>query len=191
MNPMIRHSLKVSVLPYDNKWVSDFETLREQLSIALAGLDVTIEHVGSTAVPGLSAKPVIDIDVVRGVYPSIADIAARLEAIGYRSRGQLGISGREAFRAPPDTRVRHHLYVCASDSLALKNHRLLRDRLRRDAGARDRYGKIKAELAERFADAPEDYSAGKTAFIVRLLAEEGLSPEELREISAENAPLPR
>jgi GrpB-like predicted nucleotidyltransferase (UPF0157 family) len=116
----------VLIVDYDPHWPDLFEELRAPVVAALGDLIVCVEHVGSTAVPGLAAKPIIDMDVV---VPSVADIPEairRLAILGYVHRGDLGISGREALTSPAG-KPSHHLYVCALDSEELRRHRSLRD----------------------------------------------------------------
>src|SRR5262245_51865013 len=95
----------------------------------LAGVAVTIEHVGSTAVPGLAAKPIIDMDVVIRSRSDLPAVITRLATLGYQHQGDLGIPDREAFRPPPGLPP-HHLYVCLAGCAALRNHITLRDHLR-------------------------------------------------------------
>ena len=83
---------------YNEKWIADFIELRKYIAKALAGLDIFIEHIGSTAIPGLAAKPIIDIDVVFTNNTSFDEIKRRLESIGYYHNGNQGIPGREVFR---------------------------------------------------------------------------------------------
>src|SRR6188508_3746065 len=107
----------IVVVDYDPAWSVIFESLRAQLWAVVADVALAIEHVGSTAVPGLAAKPIIDLDVV--VAPGQVGTAIdRLSAIGYEHKGDLGVAGREAMRHPSGSR-RHHLYVCAEGNLAL------------------------------------------------------------------------
>ena len=90
----------VMVLPYDTAWKADFAAIRQELASALGELAIAIEHVGSTSVEGLSAKPCIDIDVVmldRAVFPQIVE---RLAAIGYTHEGDLGIPGGRPSATP-------------------------------------------------------------------------------------------
>ena len=88
----------VVVLPYDAKWKSDFENIRQEIEKAIGDLIVGVEHVGSTSVDGLSAKPCIDIDVVIKDYSVLDDVIDKLESIGYIHEGNLGIEDREAFK---------------------------------------------------------------------------------------------
>jgi GrpB-like predicted nucleotidyltransferase (UPF0157 family) len=113
---------------------------------ALAGIAHVTEHVGSTAVPGLDAKPIIDIDVVVP-DPAVAGPAIEaLTAAGWQHQGDLGIAGREAFLPPADV-VYHHLYVVVADSQAHRDHTDLRDFLRAYPGHAARYGELKHRLA--------------------------------------------
>nr|MCR5695084.1 GrpB family protein [Clostridia bacterium] len=88
----------VVVLPYDEQWKQDFLMIKNELISALGQLAMRIEHVGSTSVEGLSAKPIIDIDVVIKDYTVLEEVISALGAIGYRHEGDLGIAGREAFK---------------------------------------------------------------------------------------------
>jgi GrpB-like predicted nucleotidyltransferase (UPF0157 family) len=158
----------VIVVPYDPAWPAAFALLRDRLAPVLGELAVGIEHVGSTAVPGLDAKPIIDIDVVIHHADDLPDVTARLATLGYTHLGDLGIVGREAFRATPDL-PRHHLYVCAAGAATLQAHLSLRDALRADADLAGVYALLKRGLAERHRDDRDAYSEGKSAFIASVL----------------------
>src|SRR5258708_1722840 len=100
----------IIVVEYDPEWPKVFEELRDHVAVTLSDLAVAIEHIGSTAVPGMAAKPIIDMDVVG---PSTAEIPIAIEqlaTLGYVHEGDGGIRGREAFTWPPEMR-RHHLYL--------------------------------------------------------------------------------
>src|SRR5690606_5344148 len=122
----------------------------------------------STSVPGLSAKPVIDIDIVPEDWSDFPLIRDRLCAVGYSHRGDLGIPEREMFAEPSDT-PRHNLYVCRKGSDSLRNHLLLRDYLSTRPNAMEEYGRLKKELARRFPDDVANYCAAKTEFITGCL----------------------
>lgn len=167
---------QVTVLPYDPAWKADFEAIRQELASALGGLAIAIEHVGSTSVEGLSAKPCIDIDVVmpdRAVFPQIVE---RLAAIGYTHEGDLGIPDREAFcyTGKPHLRL-HHLYVCSADSEELHRHLVFRDFLRTHPEAVERYSACKEDAARRFPEDIEGYMACKGPCIEALYKRCGLS----------------
>ena len=169
----------VVVLPYDAAWRLDFETIRDELSEALGGLALRIEHVGSTSVPGLSAKPIIDIDVVIRDYEVFDDVVAALGSIGYRHEGNLGIVGREAFKYDGKEHLRnHHLYVCTEDSPELRRHLTFRDYLRADAEAVREYSRIKEEAAALYPYDIDGYIAHKSPLIERIYAEIGLTKQQ-------------
>jgi len=158
----------VVVVPYDPAWPATFAALRDRLAPVLGELAVGIEHVGSTAVPGLPAKPIIDIDVVILHADALPEVATRLATLGYTQLGDLGIVGREAFRATPDL-PRHHLYVCAAGAVTLQAHLSLRDALRADRHLAEQYARLKRGLAERYGDDRDAYSEGKSAFVASVL----------------------
>ena len=165
----------VEVLPYTAKWKQDFEDIKEELAAALGDLAIAIEHVGSTSVEGLAAKPIIDIDVVVAVENMQAAIQA-LAAIGYIHEGDLGIAGREAFRYEGKEHLQtHHLYVCPKDSQELKRHLLFRDYLKEHPELAREYGEIKQEAAKRFPDDIESYIEYKSPLIDRIYREIGIS----------------
>jgi GrpB-like predicted nucleotidyltransferase (UPF0157 family) len=129
--------IRSSSSTYSPAWPLEFERLRDRAAAAVGDSAVAIEHVGSTAVPGLAAKPVIDL--VIAVEPEDVQAAIdRLTAIGYIHQGKRGVEGREAFGVP-EGEPRHHLYVSATDSEELRAQLAFRDRLRAEpAGERVR-----------------------------------------------------
>ncbi|MEZ4417291.1 MAG: GrpB family protein [Gemmatimonadota bacterium] len=176
---------RVEVRDYDPEWPLLYEHLRARIWPAVSDVAITIEHVGSTAVPGLAAKPIIDLDVV-AVPALINECTRRLEGLGYRHQGDLGIPGREAFAEPPGS-PRHHLYLCSSDSEALANHLTVRAALRASSSEARAYGELKKALADTFAEDRDAYTAGKTDFLLALLARAGFSAAALADIRGMNA----
>ena len=113
----------VVVQSYDKTWSYDFVVIRDELNTVLKDLALRIEHVGSTSVEGLSAKPIIDIDVVIQDRTDLPEVIAALQKLGYSHEGDQGIPGREAFKYEGKEHLRkHHLYVCALDAKELKRH---------------------------------------------------------------------
>jgi GrpB-like predicted nucleotidyltransferase (UPF0157 family) len=166
---------KVVVVPYTPQWKSDFEAIKQELERALGDLAVSIEHVGSTAVEGLSAKPIIDIDVVIEDDSVFDRVKRKLEAIGYIHEGNLGIEGREAFRYEDKPHLQtHHLYVCPRNSKELMRHITFREFLRKDPEARKTYSEVKQKAAERFPDDIEQYMEYKSSVIEALYTRCGL-----------------
>lgn len=165
----------VVVLPYDKGWEQDFIRIKEELLSALGDLAEEIEHVGSTSVPGLSAKPIIDIDVVIDDPPQLRGVIRALSNIGYFHEGDLGIAGREAFGYEGKEHLRkHHLYVCAKDSAELRRHIGFRDFLRSHPDAVREYSRIKEEGAALYPFDIEQYIVYKSSFIEKIYAELGL-----------------
>lgn len=166
----------VVVLPYDPKWKNDFEKIKQELVNAIGDLIVSIEHVGSTSVEGLSAKPIIDIDVVISDYSVFDSIVSRLSAIGYTHEGDLGIKDREAFKYSDKPHLRkHHLYVCPQNSKELLRHITFRDFLRNNPEAVKKYSMVKENGAKLFPDNMDKYIEYKSPCIEELYLLCGLS----------------
>lgn len=179
------------LVPYDPVWPQIFAQLRDIYTAALEGLIVTVEHVGSTAVPGLLAKPILDMDIVIPARDVLPEVAVRLVALGYRHRGDQGIPGREVFKAsestvpytePRQVWMAHHLYVCAADSAELRRHRLFRDALRCRPELREEYVRLKTETAQAANGDRKVYARLKEetchAFVEESLASVGFGKEE-------------
>ena len=166
----------VILLPYDAAWKDAFAAIKKELEVALGVLALAIEHVGSTAVEGLCAKPCIDLDVVIKDYSVFDEVVRRLSAIGYMHEGDLGIPGREAFcyTAKPHL-MRHHLYVCPRDSVELHRHLTFRDYLRAHPEAAARYGHAKQEAAALYPNDIDGYIAHKAPCIAELYQACGLN----------------
>ena len=114
---------KVVVLPYDVAWQSAFEKIKGEIEEAIGDLIIGIEHVGSTSVEGLSAKPCIDIDVIIKDYSVFTAVVEALKGIGYIHEGDLGIKDREAFEYTDKPHLMmHHLYICPQYSEELNRH---------------------------------------------------------------------
>jgi GrpB-like predicted nucleotidyltransferase (UPF0157 family) len=155
---------------YDGSWPETFERLNARLLRALDDAVLAVEHIGSTAVPGLPAKPIVDIDVVVSSEEDVSRAIERLASLGYEHEGDLGVAGREAFRWPAGER-RHHLYVVVEGSHAHRRHVLFRDYLRTHPDEAVNYGQLKREFARRHRRDRAAYTDAKSAFIERALAE--------------------
>ena len=165
----------VIVLPYDEAWERDFLAIRDRIRDALGDPARRIEHVGSTAVRGMHAKPIIDLDVVIDDASVLGEVIDALARIGYRHEGDLGIAGREAFRYEGGEPLpAHHLYVCPKDSPELARHLAFRDYLRAHPETAGAYSRIKEEGAARYPDDIGMYIAYKSAFIERIYIEIGI-----------------
>ncbi len=167
---------KVIVLPYDPEWKNDFEKIKQELVNAIGSLTVCIEHVGSTSVEGLSAKPIIDIDVVISDYSVFDSIVSGLGAIGYYHEGDLGIKDREAFKYSDKPHLQaHHLYVCPQNSKELLRHITFRDFLRNNPEAVKKYSEVKETAAKLFPDNIDKYMEYKSPVIEEFYSLCGLS----------------
>ena len=166
---------KVVVLPYDRAWKSAFENIKAEIENALGELILSVEHVGSTSVEGMSAKPCIDLDVVIEDYSVFDAVVAKLASIGYIHEGDLGIKDREAFKYSDKPHLMlHHLYVCPKDSAELRRHIAFRDYLRSNPEAVKKYSAVKEKAAELFPNDIDGYIKYKSPCIEELYNECGL-----------------
>ena len=175
----------IIVIDYDHSWPATFERLRLRIWPVVSDVATSVEHVGSTSVPGLAAKPIIDMSVVVPTAADVPIVIERLAALDYIHRGTLGVEGRDTFQSP-GTLPRHHLYLCPHDSLALRNHLLVRDYLRAHPEAAARYGELKKQLARQHPDEVDAYVAGKTDLLLEILGASGVSASELDAIARIN-----
>jgi GrpB-like predicted nucleotidyltransferase (UPF0157 family) len=154
----------IIVVDYNPVWPNQFRSLRARIAGALRHLAVTVEHVGSTAVPGLAAKPIIDIDVLLVSAQALPAAIERLARVGYTHQGDLGIAGREAFRSPGGT-IAHHLYVCPPPAVEFRRHMAFRNFLRTHPKEAQEYGDLKKFLAAQFPEDRDAYLAGKSELV--------------------------
>ncbi|MGO8671491.1 MAG: GrpB family protein [Capsulimonadaceae bacterium] len=173
----------ITVVPYDPAWAGEFSDLAAVLARALGEVALRIEHVGSTSVPGLAAKPILDIDVVIATRDDLPAVAERLAGLGYVHNGDQGVPGREAFQYADNTVPRvsagrngmaHHLYVCAEGNMYLLRHLGFRDYLRTQPDVASEYGHLKQALAERFRNDRDGYTEAKSDFIHAVYRAAGL-----------------
>jgi GrpB-like predicted nucleotidyltransferase (UPF0157 family) len=167
---------KVIVLPYDEAWKTAFESIKSEIESALGELILGIEHVGSTSVEGMSAKPCIDLDVIIKDDSMLDAVIERLAEIGYIHEGDLGIKGREAFKYTDKPHLMsHHLYVCTENSDELRRHIVFRDFLRNNPDVAKRYSAIKETAAKLYPNDIDKYIEYKTPCIKELYGQCGLT----------------
>ena len=131
---------------YNPNWVNQFRVLKEFLAKNTTEY-ISIEHVGSTSIPGMNAKPIIDIDIIVEDAAQFLRLKDELEKIGYVHEGDRGIPGREAFdHEKVSVGIDHHLYVCVKDNAELLRHLKFRDKLRSSPELVNEYNKIKEEI---------------------------------------------
>lgn len=156
------------VQPYDPMWPSHFQQLKSFLESAMSDVECVIEHVGSTAVPGMMAKPIIDIVVVI-VAGSLLQVKEQLQTLGYVHQGDLGIPKREAFKLV-DAKAKHrlpehHLYVCEQSVHELRKQLAFRDFMRQHSEWRERLNCLKRELCLKHDNDRQSYIDGKADMI--------------------------
>ena len=160
----------IVVSDYNPAWPRWLDQVRQYVWPAVNDIALGVDHVGSTAVPGLAAKPIIDMDIVVASDDDVRPVIERLGAIGYRWRGDLGVAGREAFSLPSQVDLPpHHLYLVVKDNRAHLDHWLLRDLLRADPKAREEYSALKRRNVEAAEGDMDVYLAGKAELVASLL----------------------
>jgi GrpB-like predicted nucleotidyltransferase (UPF0157 family) len=178
----------IQVVEYDPTWPRRFDRLRSEYADAFsaAGVPVmAIEHVGSTSVPGLAGKPIIDCDIVVA-EEDVAAASKTLVDLGFRPLGELGIPLRWAFKEPGRL-AGTNTYVIVDGCLSLRNHLAVRDVLRSDPVLRNEYAAVKRRVGASAADIDE-YGRGKNAIVQRILAAAELTEAERASIDTNQVP---
>jgi len=158
----------VRVVAYDTNWPALFLAESQRLTAACRSLPVHFEHVGSTAVPGLCAKPVLDILAGHPAGVSALDYVTDFERAGYIHRGDRGIAGHQFFRRGQPRA--YHIHLVEEDGELWRQYLGFRDHLRADPTAARRYGELKEALAARFPHDRESYINGKSEFVREVLS---------------------
>ena len=164
----------VVVEKWNPKWKDEFERIVDSLGEDVIYNSVKIEHIGSTSVEGLSAKPIIDLDIV--IENDKFEIIKRLlNDKGYEHEGDLGIEGREAFSySGKEELMTHHLYVCPKDSKELFKHITFRDFLKNNPALASEYSKVKEQAAVLYPDDIDKYMEFKSEIIEKIYKKCGL-----------------
>nr|WP_212974407.1 GrpB family protein [Bacillus sp. J14TS2] len=167
----------MEIVNFDEQWGVRFQSIKQVISKNLGDLIIKIEHVGSTSVRGLGAKPILDIDVVIENYGIFSSVIKGLERIGYFHQEDWSYEGREAFgrkdrSTPWDGKgtqwMEHHLHACIKDSQELARHLAFRDYLQTNPQAVTEYEKLKRHLAKTAKDR-SSYTIGKKEFITNIV----------------------
>jgi GrpB-like predicted nucleotidyltransferase (UPF0157 family) len=168
----------VELVSHRKEWKTLFEREAELIREVAGDFALAIEHIGSTAIPNLVAKPIIEIMVGVG---DLADVEKFLRLplgkIGYESRGEAGIAGRHYFRKGTATASTHHLSLVELGGGVWKRHIAFRNYLREHPQAARRYAALKKDLATRFRDNREAYTNGKTEFVEEILSKANFSEQ--------------
>jgi GrpB-like predicted nucleotidyltransferase (UPF0157 family) len=163
-----RTSDTIAVVSYDESWPQRYERWREAVASSLVGVVERIEHVGSTSVPGLPAKPIIDVQVSVADLADEAGYVSRLERVGLQLRSRDDL--HRYFRPFPDRARDVHVHVCATGSDWEQDHLLFRDYLRSHPDARDKYADVKWAAARRWSDDGIAYTDAKTEAVREIMA---------------------
>jgi GrpB-like predicted nucleotidyltransferase (UPF0157 family) len=156
---------KVEVVSYHNDWPEQFQAEAEALSAIFGSLLLSIHHFGSTAIPGISAKPIIDILIIVTDVQAVDDLNDALRALHYMAVGEYGIPGRRFFyKGTHDLRT-HHLHVYQRGNPHILRHLAFRDYMRAHPPTARAYSQLKEHLALQFPEDMDRYIEGKNAFI--------------------------
>ena len=158
----------VTLAPYDARWPETFEGERRRLCEALEIAPDSLEHIGSTAVPGMLAKPVVDLMLGVPTYPPLDALVSRLEILGYQDMGEAGVPERRYLRLRGQQAF--NLHIMARDGGHWSRNLRLRDYLRRDEGARARYAAAKQSAVAAGRTRLLGYSDAKRAVLAELLS---------------------
>lgn len=186
---------EIVVKDYNEEWAKEFEKLKSVYLEHMEHLNIDVQHVGSTSVPGLAAKPIIDMDIIVDSDETKASVIDVLSELGYIHEGDMGIKGREAFKRKSnkvpyhnDTEYNfpHHLYVCTKGTVSLENHLKLREYLRSHPEAVLEYGNLKKELAIKYKYDIDSYIEAKTPLITKILSKAGIRQSDIDNITTQN-----
>jgi GrpB-like predicted nucleotidyltransferase (UPF0157 family) len=159
----------IVVVPYDPLWVEQFRREAALISGIPGAEFLSIHHIGSTAIPGIGAKPVIDIMPVVSDIQRVDALNVAMERIGYCARGEYGIAGRRFFVKGDDASRTHHVHTYEPANPEVARHLNFRDYLCAHLDEAQEYARLKTQLAGRFRDDIDGYMAGKDAFIKSIL----------------------
>jgi GrpB-like predicted nucleotidyltransferase (UPF0157 family) len=160
---------KIEVVDYDPEWPSLFEAERILLCQTLGDLVIEVYHIGSTAVPGLVAKPIIDINLVITDLRQHDEFADKMGSIGYVAKGEFGMPGRQYFEKGGDRRT-HQVHAFAQDDPNTVRHLAFRDYLRANQKVADEYAMLKKDIVARCDNDIDRYRDGKDAYVKRIEA---------------------
>ncbi|KAJ2743239.1 hypothetical protein GGI20_003897 [Coemansia sp. BCRC 34301] len=158
------YSDPVVVVDYDPSWAMMFSIERDRITNTIGEYIMCVEHVGSTSIPGLAAKPIVDIQIVVADFGNLPQCVKALQQLGYRYKGTSGIEGREYFKRP-----QYHLHMVEMGNAEYTRKKLFLDCLRNNKSVRQEYADLKKRLADKWAGHPNahaEYTNDKTEFIM-------------------------
>ena len=160
----------VQLVPYTPTWVTLFQSERARLKYALGADALDIQHIGSTAVPGLAAKPILDLGIAVAAEAVVAACTPRLIALGYTYRGYRGPDQGHFFDQGPEQHLTHYLHMLPIGDPAWSNYLRFLDYLIAHPASRDAYMQLKQDLAAQYTENRAAYTAAKATFVERILA---------------------
>ncbi|MEM9807447.1 MAG: GrpB family protein [Cyanobacteria bacterium P01_D01_bin.56] len=157
---------KVQVVPHNPIWRSLFEQESHQIGIALGAITKEVHHIGSTAIPDIYAKPIVDLLVIVEDISAVDKKSSEMILLGYEVMGEYGIVGRRYFRKNNANGVRtHHMHAFEINAESVKRHLLFRDYLIAHPKAAQRYSDLKRKLAQQYSMDSQAYTTGKDEFV--------------------------
>ena len=158
--------MKIVLVAHDPSWLRKFESEASSIRTALGTEVIDIHHIGSTSIPGIAAKPIIDMLLEVTSVEKLGENTSVLEALGYEAKGEFGIPGRRYFRKDDAAGVRQfQVHAFAADSGQVNRHLAFRDYLRSHPAVAEEYSQLKRELAMQYPSDMEAYTDAKTPFI--------------------------
>lgn len=159
--------MRIIVTEYNPQWPGMFEVEANQFQEVFGEELIAVNHIGSTSVPGLKAKPIIDIMPVVRDIEVVDKFNDKMIGLGYEPMGEFGILGRRFFRKGEDVRT-HHIHIFQLNSRDIERHLAFRDFLRQHVDDAKKYGELKEMLADRFPNDIEAYMDGKNELVKNL-----------------------
>ena len=158
---------RARIVPYSPEWVQLFEQEEKRLRDLVGEYVLDIQHVGSTSISGMPAKPILDIGITIAQYEDGNNCIKPIESLGYKYRGEFGVA-RRYYYVKGDPRT-HHIHMLERDSKEWQRMIFFRDSLRKDKGIAQEYAELKRRLADQYQNDREAYTEGKTGFIKDIL----------------------
>ncbi|WP_425448293.1 GrpB family protein [Dethiothermospora halolimnae] len=172
----------VKLLPYDSQWKKEYDNEKELLNFTIGKYILDIQHIGSTSIEGLWAKPIIDIAVGVESLDLVTEIKSLLEDIGYEYRGNAGVEGRVFFTKGKEELRTHYLHIIVFNGYIWRNQINFRDYLRVHKEYIDEYSNLKEKLEAKFSEDRGSYTKKKSEFI-NMILKKATNVDKLRDSS--------
>jgi GrpB-like predicted nucleotidyltransferase (UPF0157 family) len=158
--------MTIRVVPHDPRWAVEFDVEAKRITHTLSDVVVLLHHIGSTAIPGTTAKPIIDILMEVASLPALDRKTSNMEGLGYKAMGEFGIPGRRYFRRNGACGTRtHQVHAFLAGGPEVARHLAFRDYMIAHPESARAYGELKQRLAAQYPDDMEAYMDGKDAFV--------------------------